>query len=74
MYYYEISCLMHWSVKTQAEIRHFGRKGIIFAVTFSVFLCPIRANMLGLSSISDLSNGLFSNKSIVCEMLLSGVV
>lgn len=65
---------MHGSVKTQGEMRHFGRKGIIFAINLCVFHCPIRTNMLGLSSISDLSNVLFSKKSIVCEMLLSCVI
>lgn len=65
---------MHGSVKTQGEMRHFGRKGIIFAINFWVLLCPIRTNMLGLSSISDLSNSLFSSKSIVCEMVFSCVI
>lgn len=74
MYCYEIGCLMHGSVKTHGEMRHFGKKGIIFAINVWVFLCPIRTNMLELSSISDLSNVLSSSKSIVCEMLLFCVI
>lgn len=74
MYCYEIGCLMHGSVKTQGEMRHFGRKGIFFAINFWVFLCAMKTDMQGLSSISDLSNVLFSSKSIVCEILLSCVI
>jgi len=74
MYCYEIAFLMHESVKTEGQMRHFGRERVIFAMNFWVFLLPIRTNMLEFFPISELSNVLSSSKNIGCEMLLSCIV
>lgn len=63
---------MHESVKIQGKMRHFGRKVKLFAINIWVFICPIRTNMLRLSSISVMR--FFSNKSIIYEMFLSCVI